>query len=770
MFEIKLSAEKSFLDNLVLNETVDIDLLDKIINSDLLLTNNWDDHIYENEKEQLTNYRRLIKKNNAVVKYQRVKNMPYGRCNPQKGLGLFLIRRAIRQTLTKNNYVDIDIINCHPEILLQICKYNNINCDYLSDYVNNRSQHLNDVMEQYKVNKDDAKKLFISLLYFGSFESWAKELLIDDKPNLFITNFKRELKEIGQIIYDKNDEIKNAVKKRKEEQNKKNYNNIGSVVSYFLQEVECRILETIYLYCIKNNYIINNNCILCADGLMLEKKYFKDQLLETFNKLIKDKFKLDLKFIVKEMVDDIKDVDAHTTIKENKNELCDNYELINIDEEKDFEIIKLKMIFNQDVQIIEKEKFIKNFHLTNTFKYMNHYFKYFYLSNTYYKIYKNKIEPCSNFEKMFNEFYIVLEKPIKLTKIFDTCQHKKSFSTFDFEPNRKEENDKYNLFQGFIFDSPDNTYDLEIIKPFLDHVEFICSNNGDKSKECEEYLLNWFSHIIQKPETKTKVAIVLFSIVEGVGKNILIDIFKNIVDGYSSTIRDTNALTDRFNAEHMGKLFTEANEINAKAQEIANELKDIIVRENENMEFKGKDKINIKDYKNYMMTTNNENVFKVSNSDRRFMFIELPEEKKSIEYYKLLFKLKDNKTFLKNLYNYFKCRVISNYEPSKIIMTEYKKRCIYQNLPAYIKFIVDEFEIRQGINYSPEELYNYSILYAKNNRLNSSYSEMLFFKQFKKVFGKFNFKDEKNRRSLYKFDDLDEIKKQIDKHYINNEI
>ena len=48
---------------------------------------------------------------------------------------LFSIRREIRHTLARDNYIDIDIENCHPVLLYQLCTHNNIQCDYLKYYM-----------------------------------------------------------------------------------------------------------------------------------------------------------------------------------------------------------------------------------------------------------------------------------------------------------------------------------------------------------------------------------------------------------------------------------------------------------------------------------------------------------------------------------------------------------------------------------------------------------------------------------------------------------
>jgi hypothetical protein len=200
----------------------------------------------------------------------------------------------------------------------------------------------------------------------------------------------------------------------------------------------------------------------------------------------------------------------------------------------------------------------------------------------------------------------------------------------------------------------------------------------------------------------------------------------------------------------MGKLLVVGDEINARAQDICNELKDIITRETEIIEFKNKDKINVNDYKNYIMTTNNENVFKISNTDKRFLFVECPDKRKDEQYYNNLVQFKKDPIKLKQLYNYFKTNDISTFQPIKIVTTEYKKHLILNNLPAYFRFVKDEYDLLNTDESIPIDiLYKMSIEYARKNRLQSTYTDRLFSQQMHKVFGQF--KMMKNRKVEYKF-------------------
>ena len=79
----------------------------------------------------------------------------------------------------------------------------------------------------------------------------------------------------------------------------------ASVVSFFLQEYEVKILQQIYLWCVDNNYIKENVCVLCADGIMLRNELIEgcevpvnekgDQTFPAMEVMIKEKTGFDVK-------------------------------------------------------------------------------------------------------------------------------------------------------------------------------------------------------------------------------------------------------------------------------------------------------------------------------------------------------------------------------------------------------------------------------------------------------------------------------------------
>ncbi len=315
---LKVEVKESCLNGKIMMEKVNIANLNKLLKNDcdLLLSyeavskndmynNEFVKKMYCTEREQLKKYLELIKFGYAYVKYEKTRKlMNYGRVFPSRSLGLFSFRKQIRGALAYGLYVDIDISNCHPTLLYQIVVSNNIECKYLKKYINGRDKYLKIVMTHYNVSKEQAKELFIMMLYFGSFKRWAKENNINAEIIKPIEKLKDELKSIGNVLLENNKELNDLLNNKSIITKKKVKNITSSVVSFILQEWECQILEQLYLYC-QDKKITNNNAVLCADGIMIPQDKYYDELLNEFNILIKNKFGFDLKFIKKDLNEDI---------------------------------------------------------------------------------------------------------------------------------------------------------------------------------------------------------------------------------------------------------------------------------------------------------------------------------------------------------------------------------------------------------------------------------------------------------------------------------
>ena len=325
---ITLTPQKSILDGKKFYEYYNKTALDQLLESDLLHTTPHK-HIknagYETEKQQLEQYKKqsvdcfnedkdaTVKYAMATVIYRKANGYTFGRVYPVGSLSMCTLRREVRHTIAKVDkdtplYTDVDAKNAHPEIVYQYMKHNNIKCETLEEYVNNRTDILKNIAKEYKVTIEQAKNLMIRLLYFGGFDGWAKDNKLEGaKPNDFINDFIKDRGAYADAIVKANPLICLEVQANKNKSNNFEYNENASVVSVWCQEIENRIIETIYKYCVKRKIVNKKVVVFCYDGIQLFKDEIKAKeyhILREFINLIKEEFNLDLEYLFKDMNQD----------------------------------------------------------------------------------------------------------------------------------------------------------------------------------------------------------------------------------------------------------------------------------------------------------------------------------------------------------------------------------------------------------------------------------------------------------------------------------
>jgi hypothetical protein len=175
------------------------------------------------------------------VTYKRAEH-GFGRLYAKGRSSLQSLPRRIRHTVAGHLYWDIDICNCHPTILSQLCRKHGIAHPYLEQYVVNRDSMLEETSTHYNVNRGDAKGLFIRILCGGTYYGWASELVIKQDATKNITDFQTELTRIQNAIWDKYENIQKVATQNED----KNYDNPkGSLLSIVLDIEEDKILSEI---------------------------------------------------------------------------------------------------------------------------------------------------------------------------------------------------------------------------------------------------------------------------------------------------------------------------------------------------------------------------------------------------------------------------------------------------------------------------------------------------------------------------------------------
>ena len=274
----KKISELSIMDSFTLKERYDISNAQKLLHCDIL-----DDE----KKGSLRKYLKYGKGGSVEVEYIqneigrlniRVKALKKGEsCMAQS-----FMKGICKSALCKKNYVDLDIVNCHPVLMEQIFTDKGYNCPILTVYNKCREKFFKK-MEKNGITRDNCKILIMRMFYGGSVKKWCYD-----------NNFKYENLE-GSIVLDLDTELKENVKtllntdelmkyRMEAEKNKgENYWNCeGTAMSYYLQTLECKCLMSMYKYLKGKGRKIG---ALIHDGLHLEKWEGEDEE-EVFDDLI----------------------------------------------------------------------------------------------------------------------------------------------------------------------------------------------------------------------------------------------------------------------------------------------------------------------------------------------------------------------------------------------------------------------------------------------------------------------------------------------------
>ncbi len=241
---------------------------------------------------------------------------------------------------------------------------------------------------------------------------------------------------------------------------------------------------------------------------------------------------------------------------------------------------------------------------------------------------KNATKARDHFQKENDKIYIDdgegnLEG-IKLEPFKWWCEwiDRKEVRAIGFDPRDNSNSDLFNLWNGFnISKEVANEYDEKDAEPILNVIKDIWCKGDENSYE---YVLNYLSHIIQKPHIKTGVLLALKS-KQGGMKGIIIDKVAQIIgDAHYAQNSNANFLFGDFNGQLEGKILINLDEAFwGGDKKLEGVIKNKITETRQTINKKNKENYMVDCYANYIITTNNDWFAGTTEDDRRHFCLEL---------------------------------------------------------------------------------------------------------------------------------------------------
>ena len=530
-----------------------------------------------------------------------------GRLYPINGI-LQNMCRELRALLQYNQY-DVDIVNCHPVLLSQICNKHDIECPYLLDYIANRSQHIERVVDYMHSDGESVKKAFLTVLNGG---------IRDGYTDTFFVNFKNEIRDIHLKLKEFYPDKYKIIK------SKKDFNELGSLMNVLLCETENEILIHSYNFMTNNGFTITT---FVFDGFMVDKdKNLTDEILSQLSDYIKEKTNFRVEYKIKPF-DSTIDLSIYDNINDDEDGMSIDIKDLKYYQEmkKEFELTHAKITLPPAIITeLNGELYFQSFRASN-----ESYLDLKYLT---------KDKKGNLIDKQF--FYDWM-RDSKMRK----------YETIVFKPPPLKTTSKmYNTWIDF------EIKDVELVNTERDYwAEYrLYVKNLFQNEEVENFFLARYAYKLQNPAFRTYVCLIV-SGRPGDGKNRLFEpIYRIFGKRYTQVLDKGKKLYEKHSQYEKEVLLLRVDEAGGLCNfENSECLKTRITEGTISIEPKGIDPYDIDLYADYDMTTNNRNVVKIDDEDRgRFLEVETTSYyKNNVEFFSDYSKnIVDNKQALRQIY------------------------------------------------------------------------------------------------------------------------
>jgi len=215
-------------------------------------------------------------------------------------------------------------------------------------------------------------------------------------------------------------------------------------------------------------------------------------------------------------------------------------------------------------------------------------------------------------------------KQIPAYKWWRSHPERREYNRVDFLPLHETPDGVFNMWKGFAVQPKGGLENIPLFHELLDEV--ICSGN----ERWAIYLWGWLANMVQCPEEKPGVAIVMRSDAQGVGKSCFVKYIGSLLGRHFRTVTHGSHIHGNFNGHLKDTLLLFGDEaVWGGDRSTESILKQLITEPLMIIEMKGKDVFEVRSYLRLMLATNSEWAAPVSLTDRRYFVLDVSNSRKN---------------------------------------------------------------------------------------------------------------------------------------------
>jgi hypothetical protein len=289
-----------------------------------------------------------------------------------------------------------------------------------------------------------------------------------------------------------------------------------------------------------------------------------------------------------------------------------------------------------------------------------------------------------------NQSILFNNKPTPLGTAWLANPLRRQISKVVMEPGLPESlpNNVVNSWKGFNYEPIKGD-----VKPFITLLKSLIPDAG----ECS-FVEKWFAKLIQEPATKYNVALVLWSPIQGVGKNLLVETIGNLFNERHFSVVGQEVFADAFTDWQANKCLIVCDEVSSSdKRHIADRVKGWITSTKNNINCKHEPKFTQPNYIKYVFLSNHPDAVFFDNTDRRFFAVQTSSHQLSKEEVKDFIKWRNDAGY-SALLEYLLNFDTSGFDPSapapsstsKLNMVEANKSDLETWFDQYIQYLLDK--------------------------------------------------------------------------------